>query len=383
MKALIVGGSNGVGAGIVDNLLNNNCELVYIYDKYKPIIDDKRVVWIKSNLINQEFDNLLAIKNEINYLFITAGVGRLCSFENIEYKEIEWMFKINALSPIKILKLFYDKIASVNNFYVGVMSSIAGRVSSPLYALYAATKASVSRFVESANIELAESGFANRIMECSPGSVRGTCFHGGITDIESLKFISAEIVKNTIARQSLYIPKYDEIYKDVLGRYNVNAEKFGHESYKYKLENAKLENVPKMKIGYLSGTFDMFHIGHLNLLRRAKQYCDYLIVGVHKDASHKGKSVIISFDDRCEILRSCKYVDEVVESQKEDSDAYDIYHYDMLFVGSDYKGSERFNAYEKYFEDKNVKIIYFDYTQGISSTELREKIKEKENAKDN
>ena len=128
----------------------------------------------------------------------------------------------------------------------------------------------------------------------------------------------------------------------------------------------------EMVIGYTTGVFDMFHIGHLNLLRRAKEHCDYLVVGVHRDASHKGKDAFIPFNERCEILRSTKYVDKVIESKREDSDVYEDIKYRFLFVGSDYKGTERFERYEKYFENKGVEIVYLPYTQTTNSTKLRE-----------
>lgn len=130
-------------------------------------------------------------------------------------------------------------------------------------------------------------------------------------------------------------------------------------------------------IGYLSGTFDLFHIGHLNLLRRAKEQCDYLIVGVHEDGSWKGKQTFIPFDERMAIVGACRYVDEVVVSLVEDSDAWEKYHFDKLFVGSDYQGTERFRRYEEFFKNKGVEIIYFPYTKGTSSTQLREKLSQK------
>lgn len=126
-----------------------------------------------------------------------------------------------------------------------------------------------------------------------------------------------------------------------------------------------------MKIGYLSGTFDLFHIGHLILLERAKEYCDYLIVGVNKDAARKGKVTFIPLEERMRIVGAIGVVDKVIEAPEEDSDAYSEFQYDYLFVGSDYKGSERFNRYEEFFKDKGVEIIYFPYTQGTSSTQLR------------
>ena len=132
-----------------------------------------------------------------------------------------------------------------------------------------------------------------------------------------------------------------------------------------------LEN-KTIKIGYLSGTFDLFHVGHLNLLERAKKYCDYLVVGVNESAAHKGKVTFIPLEERMRIVGAIGIVNKVIVAYPEDSEAWDEIKYDYLFVGSDYKGSERFNRYEEYFADKNVEIIYFPYTQGTSSTKLRE-----------
>ena len=94
-------------------------------------------------------------------------------------------------------------------------------------------------------------------------------------------------------------------------------------------------NGKKYKRAITYGTYDLFHIGHLNLLRRAKQQCDYLIVGVHKDGKWKGKETFYPLEERKQIVQACKYVDRVVDSCIEDSDAWEIWHYDKLFVGSD------------------------------------------------
>lgn len=133
----------------------------------------------------------------------------------------------------------------------------------------------------------------------------------------------------------------------------------------------------KKIIGYICGSFDLFHIGHLNILKKSKEMCDYLVVGVHKDGSHKNAELVIPFEDRKAIVGAIRYVDLVIDAPSEDPDAWDIVHYDLLFVGSDYKGSERFNAFEKRLSPLGVKIIYFDYTKGVSSTILREKINKK------
>lgn len=173
---------------------------------------------------------------------------------------------------------------------------------------------------------------------------------------------------------TLFIPQYEEIFKGVLDRYHSDPHEYGLHSYNYKKESGRLDNKRRVKIGYLSGTFDLFHVGHLNLLKRAKAQCDYLIVGVHDSGAWKGKETFIPLEERKAIVGACKYVDKVVDSCREDSDAWNLWHYDKLFVGSDYKGTERFNRYEEYFKDKGVEIVYFPYTQSTSSTQIRKTV---------
>ena len=110
------------------------------------------------------------------------------------------------------------------------------------------------------------------------------------------------------------------------------------------------------------------------MLRRAKQQCDYLIVGVHGSGAWKGKETFIPLEERKAVVAACKYVDKVVDSCQEDSDAWRLWHYNRLFVGSDYKGTERFNRYEEYFKDKGVEIIYLKKKKSTSSTQIRKAI---------
>ncbi len=131
-------------------------------------------------------------------------------------------------------------------------------------------------------------------------------------------------------------------------------------------------------IGYTTGVFDMFHIGHLNILRRAKEQCDYLIVGVSTDElcmSYKHKTPIIPYEERKAIVEAIKYVDEVVPQVDRDKfGAWERLHFNRMFVGDDWKGSELFAEVEKQFSDIGVDIVYFPYTKGTSSTLLKEKI---------
>jgi len=129
----------------------------------------------------------------------------------------------------------------------------------------------------------------------------------------------------------------------------------------------------KYKVGYTTGVYDLFHIGHLNLLRRAKEQCDYLIVGVTVDelVGYKGKHSIIPYKERFEIIESIKYVDMVVPQESMDKlAAWEKYHFDAIFVGDDWKGTEKWNKIESDFKERGVDVVYFPYTKGTSSTLL-------------
>lgn len=133
-----------------------------------------------------------------------------------------------------------------------------------------------------------------------------------------------------------------------------------------------------MIVGYTTGVYDMFHIGHLNILRRAKDLCDYLIVGVSTDElveKEKNKTPIIPFEERVEIIKAIKYVDEVVpQEDKNKFGAWEKHHFNKMFVGSDWKNSQAWQKYEKEFAPVGVEIVYLDHTDGISSSLLREKL---------
>ena len=134
----------------------------------------------------------------------------------------------------------------------------------------------------------------------------------------------------------------------------------------------------KYKIGYTTGVYDMFHIGHLNIIRKAKEQCEYLIVGVTTDElcyARKKKYPIINELERMEIVRAIKYVDEVVPQTDMDKiRAVKEHHADAVFVGSDWKGTEAWNQYEIEFAKVGCAVIYLDHTDGISSSILRDKL---------
>lgn len=130
-----------------------------------------------------------------------------------------------------------------------------------------------------------------------------------------------------------------------------------------------------MIIGYTTGVYDLFHIGHLNLLKNAKGMCDKLIVGVTVDelVAYKGKKAMIPFEDRIEIVRSIKYVDAAVPQHDMDKlAACKKLGAKILFVGDDWYATEKWQEYEKVFEQEGIRIIYFPYTKGVSSTIITE-----------
>ncbi len=139
-----------------------------------------------------------------------------------------------------------------------------------------------------------------------------------------------------------------------------------------------------MIVGYTTGVFDLFHIGHLNILRRAKENCDKLIVGVTTDEllkTYKNKSPIIPFEERVEIIKSIEYVDEVVPQENMNKFLHwKELNFNVVFVGDDWQNTDKWNLIEKEFEAVNVKVVYFPYTKGTSSTLINEiLIRERDN----
>ena len=139
-----------------------------------------------------------------------------------------------------------------------------------------------------------------------------------------------------------------------------------------------MKSIKIMTIGYTTGVYDMFHIGHLNILRRAKEKCDYLIVGVSTDEcvqSYKNKTPIIPFEQRAAIVEAIKYVDEVVPQTTMDKlEFLKQRHFDVMFHGDEWKGTDLYNKYEEEFAKYGARIEYLTHTEGISSSLLREQI---------
>lgn len=236
MRALVVGGSSGIGLSIVLSLSKKEeCERIYVLDKavFPKDYWSQKIVVRECDLSLGDLSCLDEI-DDIDALFITAGFGHLNHFQELSEAYIVNSFAVNALAPIRIIRHYYGRLLSSKNFICGVMVSIAGRLSSPMFSVYSATKAALSKFIEAINVELDVQGSQNRILEVSPGSMKGTSFTGGVSHPEMTAELAAEIILRAEAHKELYIPQYEEVFKDVIARYEADAHKYGVESYWYK-----------------------------------------------------------------------------------------------------------------------------------------------------
>lgn len=242
-RVLVVGGANGIGLSIATELSHREeVEKIYIVDRLsvpEEYANPKFEAYLFD--LTQDGYDVFDLFQDADALMITAGFGRLALFRDIKEEEISHYFHVNTISVMRILKRFYAKLESKTDFYCGVMVSIAGFMSSPFFSVYAATKGALKLFIESVNVELSKQGTSNRILNVSPGSIQGTCFNQGKTDL----FVTAPMARAIIAelekKNDLFIPQYEEVFKDVLTRYQQDFRKEGAHSYDYKLQSGRVQ----------------------------------------------------------------------------------------------------------------------------------------------
>ena len=241
-RILVVGGANGIGLSIATELaMRKTTEKVYIVDK-TPLSEE----YVHSKIDSFQFDltesdySFFDRFSDIDSLMITAGFGKLALFKDVQESYITDSFSVNTIPVLRLVKKFYGKLESDNDFYCGVMVSIAGFMSSPFFAVYGATKAALKIFIESVNVELHKSGSSNRILNISPGSIKGTSFNSGKTDLSLTKELTIKIIEKMEAKEDLFIPQYDEVFKAVLERYYKDFRQEGEHSYDYKLRSGRI-----------------------------------------------------------------------------------------------------------------------------------------------
>ena len=241
-RILIVGVVNGIGLAIAKVMASQpQCEKIYIVDKsalsneYK----EEKIYSYQFDITNEDYSFFDRFQ-DIDSLMITAGFGKLALFENVDEQYIINSFNVNTVAVIRLIKHFYDKICSEMDFYCGVMVSIAGFMSSPFFAVYGATKAALKIFIESVNVELLKLGTSNRILNVSPGSIKGTSFNKGKTDLSLTSELAKDIIGHLESKDDLFIPQYDEVFKNVLSRYHDDFRAEGEHSYDYKVSSGRI-----------------------------------------------------------------------------------------------------------------------------------------------
>ena len=242
-RTLIVGGANGIGLAIAKVLTQKeSCEKVYIVDK-APLAEEYREEKIESHVFDLMSEDYSFFNRftDIDSLMITAGFGKLALFKDLDEQHIINSFHVNTIASIRIIKHFYEKLLSDKDFYCGVMVSISGFMSSPFFSIYGATKAALKIFIESVNVELEKTGSNNRILNVSPGSIKGTSFNQGKTDLQLTQSLANEIIVHLENKDDLFIPQYEEIFKEVLRRYHEDFRAEGSHSYDYKLASGRVK----------------------------------------------------------------------------------------------------------------------------------------------
>ena len=239
-----MGGANGIGLAIAQEMARRDCtEKVYVVDKaaLQEEFTHPKIESFQFDLTNPDYSFFNRF-DDIDGLMITAGFGRLSLFKDIPEQHISDSFNVNTLPVLRLVKRFYSKLEGTDDFYFGVMVSIAGFMSSPLFAVYGATKAALKIFIESVNVELKAGGATNCVMNVSPGSIKGTSFMNGQTDLSQILPLAKEIIEHLEAKDDLFIPQYDTVFHDVLERYHKDFRKEGLHSYEYKLQSGRIKN---------------------------------------------------------------------------------------------------------------------------------------------
>lgn len=241
-RVLVVGGANGIGLSIATELAKKDeVEKIYIVDKASLCEEfaNQKFETFQYDLTNEDY-SFFERFNDINALIITAGFGKLALFKDVSEDHIMNSFNVNTIPVLRLIHRFYDKLEAKESFYCGVMVSIAGFMSSPFFAVYGATKAALKVFIESVNVELEKAGTSNRILNVSPGSLRGTSFTSKKTDLSITAPMANAIIDHLMAKNDLFIPQYEEVFKEVLERYHSDFRAEGIHSYEYKLKSGRM-----------------------------------------------------------------------------------------------------------------------------------------------
>ena len=227
-KALVVGGANGIGLSIATLLAaDSRFEKVYIVDRANVAEEFVHPKFECHNfdLCSEDY-SFFDKFSDIDTLMITAGFGRLSHFADIDEAHIINSFNVNTTAVVRLIHHFYSKISAKEDFFTAVMG---------------ASKAALKIFIESVNVELEMAGTTNRILNISPGSIKGTAFYNGKNDLSLTEGLARDIISRMEAKDDLFIPMYDEVFKEVLARYAADFRAEGRHSYEYKMQSGRIK----------------------------------------------------------------------------------------------------------------------------------------------
>lgn len=239
-KIVIIGGTSGLGLSLAIELRNRFSKAkILIVGKIKPtdLCTKFSLDFLKIDLSSPYYDWKFC--SDSNFIVYAAGVGRLTSFEKIDEKEINSTICVNATNAIHLIHSKKKELISADSCQISVITSIAGKIPSPLFALYAASKALLGSYISSINIELSKKETKNRIIEIAPGYIEGTALYGKKTNLEKLTSVSKTILNEIENKKYLIIPKDEKKYLEILERAHKNPLEFGNQSYDYKLAEMK------------------------------------------------------------------------------------------------------------------------------------------------
>ena len=239
-KIVIIGGTSGLGLSLAielrDRFSNSN---ILVVGKTKPLdlCAEFNLDFLQIDLSSPHYDWKFC--SDSNFIVYAAGVGRITPFDEIEEKDINSTISVNATNAIHLINSKKKELISVNNCQISVVTSVAGKIPSPLFALYAASKALVSSYISSINIELTKKNRKNRIIEIAPGYIEGTALYGKKINLDKLTTISKTILNEIENKKKLIIPQNEKMYLEIIEKAYKNPIEFGNQSYDYKLAEIK------------------------------------------------------------------------------------------------------------------------------------------------
>lgn len=239
-KIVIIGGTSGLGLSIAIELRDRFCNAnILLVGQTKPehLCTKFSFDFMQIDLSSPNYDWNFCLDS--NFIIYAAGVGRITPFEEIEENEINKTISINAINAIHLINSKKKELISQDNCQISIVTSIAGKIPSPLFALYAASKALLCSYISSVNIELLKKKTKNRIIEIAPGYIEGTALYGKKINLDKLSSVSKTILNEIENKKCLIIPQDEKMYLEILERAHKNPSEFGNQSYEYKLAEIK------------------------------------------------------------------------------------------------------------------------------------------------